>query len=87
LDSKVDELLILDKRTQYFIIFRRTSWKRGYLPSSPITALFGAFFPTLIYFYSKLKPKYNAAWKTDFVNDRPEKQYGNKLRTYRIFKK
>ena len=38
------------------------------------------------YFYSKLKPKYKAALKTDFVNDRPGKQYGNKLRTYRLFK-
>jgi hypothetical protein len=28
-DSKVDEVLILDKRTQYFIMFRRTSRKRG----------------------------------------------------------
>ena len=41
--SKVDEVLILDKQTQYFIMFRRTSRKRGYLPSSPITALFVAF--------------------------------------------
>jgi hypothetical protein len=38
------------------------------------------------YFYSKLKPKYNAARKTEIVNDRPGKQYGNKLRTYRLFK-
>jgi hypothetical protein len=39
----VDEVLILDKRTQYFIMFRRTSRKRGYLTSSPITALFVAY--------------------------------------------
>jgi hypothetical protein len=38
------------------------------------------------YFYSKLKPKYNAVWKTGSCNDRPGKQYGNKLRTYRLFK-
>jgi hypothetical protein len=38
------------------------------------------------FFYSKLKPKYNAVWKTEIFNDRPGKQYGNKLRTYRIFK-
>ena len=38
------------------------------------------------YFYSKLKPKYNAVWKTEMFNDRPGKQYGNKLRTYRLFK-
>ena len=38
------------------------------------------------YFYSKLKPKYNAVWKTEIFNDRPGKQYGNKLRTYRLFK-
>jgi hypothetical protein len=37
------------------------------------------------YFYSKLKPKYNAVWKTEIFNDRPGKQYGNKLRTYRLF--
>jgi hypothetical protein len=48
-------------------MFRRTSRKRGYLPSSPITALFVAF-------------------KTEIFNDRPGKQYGNKLRTYRLFK-
>jgi hypothetical protein len=54
-DSKVDEVLILDKRTQYFIMFRRTSRKRGYLPSSPITALFVAFFPTLIEYLHSLK--------------------------------
>jgi hypothetical protein len=47
-DSKIDEVLILDKRTQYFIMLRRTSRKKGYLPSSPIIALFVAFFPTLI---------------------------------------
>jgi hypothetical protein len=29
-------------------MFRRTSRKRGYLPSSPIIALFVAFFPILI---------------------------------------
>jgi hypothetical protein len=46
-DSKVDEVLILDKRTQYFIM---------------------------------------AVWKTEIFNDRPGKQYGNKLRTYRLFK-
>jgi hypothetical protein len=111
-------------------MFRRTSRKRGYLPSSSITALLVSFFPTLIeylhslkcalkqskkswyasidtifkylnvsaksilttkrniksYFYSKLKPKYNAVWKTEIFNDRPGKQYGNKLRTYRLFK-
>jgi hypothetical protein len=33
------------------------------------------------YFYSKLKPKYNAVWKTEIFNDRPGKQFGNKLRT------
>jgi hypothetical protein len=38
------------------------------------------------YFYSKLKPKYNAVWKTEIFIDRPGKQYGNKLRTYRLFK-
>jgi hypothetical protein len=54
-DSKIDEVLILEKRTQYFIMFRRTSRKRGYLPSSPIIALFVAFFPTLKYFLFKLK--------------------------------
>ena len=36
------------------------------------------------YFYSKLKPKYNAVWKTEIFNDRPGKQYGNKLCTYRL---
>jgi hypothetical protein len=55
-DSKVDEVLIFDKRTQYFIMFRRISRKR------------------------------NAVWKTEIFNDRPGKQYGNKLRTYRLFK-
>jgi hypothetical protein len=38
------------------------------------------------YFYSKLRPKYNAVWKTEIFNDRHGKQYGNKLRTYRLFK-
>jgi hypothetical protein len=38
------------------------------------------------YFYSKLKPKYNTVWKTEIFNNRPGKQYGNKLRTYRLFK-
>jgi hypothetical protein len=36
-------------------MFRRTSRKRGYLPSSPITALFVAFFPTLIEYLHSLK--------------------------------
>jgi hypothetical protein len=54
-DSKVDEVLILDNRTQYFIMFRRTFRKRGYLPSSPITALFVAFFLTLIEYLHSLK--------------------------------
>ena len=54
-DSKVDEVLILDKRTQNYIMFRRTSGKRGYLPSSPITALFVTFFPTLIEYLHSLK--------------------------------
>ena len=39
-----------------------------------------------LYFYSKLKPKYDAVWKTEIFNDRPGKQYGNILRTYRLFK-
>jgi hypothetical protein len=34
----------------------------------------------------KWDTKYNAVWKTDIFNDRPGKQYGNKLRTYRLFK-
>jgi hypothetical protein len=32
------------------------------------------------YFYSKLKPKYNAVWKTEIFNDRPGKQYGGLLK-------
>jgi hypothetical protein len=36
-------------------MFRRTSRKRGYLPSSPITALFVAFFPILIEYLDSLK--------------------------------
>jgi hypothetical protein len=29
---------------------------------------------------------YNAVWKIEIFNDRPGKQHGNKLRTYRLFK-
>jgi hypothetical protein len=35
---------------------------------------------------SKVDEVYNAVWKTEIFNDRPGKQYGNKLRTYRLFK-
>jgi hypothetical protein len=44
-DSKIDEVLILDKRTQYFIN-RRTSRKRGYLlnPYFCMEVKFGALF-------------------------------------------
>jgi hypothetical protein len=59
-DSKVHEVLILDKRIQYFMMFRRTSRKRGYLPSSPITALFAAFPPTLIEYLHNLKCDFSA---------------------------
>jgi hypothetical protein len=41
--------------TPFFLMFRRTSRKRGYLPSSPITALFVAFFPTLIEYLHSVK--------------------------------
>jgi hypothetical protein len=73
-DSKVDEVLILDKRTQYFILFRRTSRVSA---KSILTTTRNI----KSYVYSKLKPKYNAVWKTEMFNDRPGKQYGNKLRT------
>jgi hypothetical protein len=34
--------------------------------------------------YSKLKQKYNFAWKSEIYDDRNNKQGGNKLRTYRL---
>jgi hypothetical protein len=36
--------------------------------------------------YSKLKPKYNFVWRSEIYDDRKNKQGGNKLRTYRLFK-
>jgi hypothetical protein len=36
--------------------------------------------------YSKLKQKYNFAWRSEIYDDRNNKQGGNKLRTYRLFK-
>ena len=36
--------------------------------------------------YSKLKPKYNFVWRSEIYDDRNNKQGGNKLRTYRLFK-
>lgn len=36
--------------------------------------------------YSKLKQKYSCIWKSELYNDRQNKQHGNKLRTYRLFK-
>ena len=36
--------------------------------------------------YSKLKQKYNFVWRSEIYDDRNNKQGGNKLRTYRLFK-
>ena len=36
--------------------------------------------------YSKLKQKYNCVWRSEIYDDRNNKQGGNKLRTYRLFK-
>ena len=36
--------------------------------------------------YSKLKQKYNFVWRSEIYDDRKNKQGGNKLRTYRLFK-
>ena len=36
--------------------------------------------------YGKLKQKYNFAWSSEIYDDRNNKQGGNKLRTYRLFK-
>ena len=36
--------------------------------------------------YRKLKQKYSCIWKSELYNDRQNKQHGNKLRTYRLFK-
>ena len=36
--------------------------------------------------YSKLKQKYNFVWRSEIDDDRNNKQGGNKLRTYRLFK-
>ena len=41
---------------------------------------------TKSYLYSILKPKYNTIWKNEIFHDRIGKRYGNKLRTYRLFK-
>ena len=36
--------------------------------------------------YSKLKQKYNFVWRSEIYDDRNNKQGGNKLRTYKLFK-
>jgi hypothetical protein len=36
--------------------------------------------------YRNLKQKYNFVWRSEIYGDRNNKQGGNKLRTYRLFK-
>jgi hypothetical protein len=63
-----------NKYLKYLNIFKITSSNNGYRPSSPKTTIFVVL------------SKYNFVWRFEIYDDRNNKQGGNKLRTYRLFK-
>jgi hypothetical protein len=76
--------------TQFISILLSRSVIKNF--SFPNYIIFRFKFWIKVWFYISFCSQYRLStyikilWKTEIFNDRPGKQYGNKLRTYRLFK-